>query len=278
MRVVITATTPIYRSPQDQGVFLQWDIQDPTVNAISNITVYRSGSAEGPFEKILDNIQGFHFFDSYRNIPVPPTGDTRENLNFLSLSRTIYYKVVVVDTAGNTAEGIRAVAPGLPRKQALLKRKILRDESVALKFNGIEFAVLKRKHWGLRCKACFDTLTKKVTNSKCPVCYGTGFDGGYFAPVRIRGRIGVANVQTQMTPQGNVDINKRRVVILDYPIVDVYDIVVDIRQNRRYLVEASHGTELRTSIVHQELNVSEVARDSIEYRIAVNYNTAPVMY
>lgn len=278
MQVEITATTPIYRSPQDQGVFIQWVVKSPTGNAISNVTVYRAGSPQGPFEKVLDNIQGFHFYDSYRNLPVATGDNYRENLNYLSLSRSIYYKVVITDSANTSAEAVRAVAPGLPRKQALLKRKILRDESVALKFNGIEFAVLKRKHWGLRCKACFDLLTKKVTNSKCPVCYGTGFDGGYFSPVRIKGRIGVSNVQTQMTPQGNADLNKRRLITLDYPVIDVYDILVDIRQNRRYLVEAAHGTELKTSVVHQDITLSEVARDSVEYRIPVNYDTAPVMY
>jgi hypothetical protein len=278
MQVEITATTPIFRSPQDQGVFIQWVIRNPTPNAIANVVVYRSGAPEGPFEKVLDNIQGFHFYDSYRSLPTALAGDYRENLNFLSLSRTLYYKVVITDSANVSSEAVRAVMPGLARKQALLKRKILRDESVALKFNGIDLAVLKRKHWGLRCKACFDLLTKKVTNSKCPVCYGTGFDGGYFAPVRIHGRIGVANVQTQMTPQGNADLNKRRLIILNYPIVDVYDIVADVRQNRRYLVEMAHGTELRTSIVHQDITLSEIAKDAVEYRLPVNYDTAPVMY
>lgn len=277
MRVEITVTTPIYRSPQDQGVFIQWVIKEPTNNAISNIAVYRSGSSEGPFEFILDKIEGFHFYDSYRNLPTPISG-TRENLNFLSLARSIYYKVVVTDSAGAVAETIRLVEAGIPRRQALLKRKILRDETVGFKFNSIELAVLKRKHWGTRCARCFDLLTKKVTDSKCTVCYGTGFDKGYFNPVRIRGRMGVSNVQTQMTAQGNADINRRRLIILDYPAVDPYDVIIDLRQNKRYQVSSATGTELRTQVVHQEITLSEIARDSVEYRIPVNYDTIPVMY
>lgn len=277
MRVEITATTPIYRSPEDQGVFVQWVIQNPSVNPISNVTVSRSGSAEGPFETILTDVNTFHFYDSYRNLPVPLSG-YRENLNFLSLRRTIYYKIDVTDSTGVSASTTRVMQPSLPKRQALLKRKILRDEATAFKFNAVPLAVLKRKHWGTRCPVCFDLLTKKVTKSKCTTCYGTGFSGGYFSPVQIRGRFGINNVQTQITPQGVADINKKRVVILDYPVVDTYDILVDVNQNKRYSVELASGTELRTHVVHQELTVSEVARDSIEYQIAVNYNNIPVMY
>jgi hypothetical protein len=186
--------------------------------------------------------------------------------------------VAVTDASGATETAIRVVQASLPRRQALLKRKILRDEATAFKFNAVPIVVLKRKHWGVRCPVCFDLLTKKVTKSKCQTCYGTGFTGGYFSPVRIRGRFGINNVQTQITPQGVADVNKKRVVILDYPIVDVYDILVDVNQNKRFSVELASGTELRTHVVHQELTVSEVARDSIEYQIPVNYENVPVMY
>jgi len=277
MRVEITATTPIYRSPEDQGIFIQWVVQNPSVNPITQTVVSRSGSAEGPFETILSNVDSFHFYDSFRQLPIPLAG-YRENLNFLSLRRTIYYKVDITDSTGLTATATRVVQASLPKRQALLKRKIQRDEATAFKFNGIQIAVLKRKHWGVRCPVCFDLLTKKVTKSKCSSCYGTGFTGGYFSPVRIRGRFGVNNVQTQITPQGVADVNKKRVVILDYPVVDVYDVLIDVAQNKRYLVDLASGTELRTHVIHQELTVSEIARDSIEYQIAINYDNVPVMY
>lgn len=278
MQVNISRTTPIYRSQDDHGIFVQWTITSPSANAIVDVTIERSGSPEGPFELVITGLTGFHFYDNLRRSPVPPPGATRENLNFLSLTRTLFYRVTVRDSAGDTSTVTRAVEANLPRKQALLKRKILRDERVGFKFNGVDMAILKRRHWGLRCKDCFDLLTKRVTKSKCNSCYGTGFEGGYFQPVRIRGRFGVMNVQVQMTPQGVADISKKRVIILDYPAVEPYDLVVDVAQNKRYLIENVTHTELRTVAVHQDLAASELARDSIEYRLVVNYDYIPVIY
>lgn len=279
MEVNITRTTPIYRSQDDHGVFVQWDISNPTVNAITNVKLERSGSPEGPFETVVEgSFLSFHFYDNLRGVPAPPVGAVRENINFLSLSRAVYYRVTVTDSAGASATVTRLVEANLPRKQALLKRKILRDERIGFKFNGIDLAVLKRRHWGVRCRTCFDLLTKRVTKSKCPVCFGTSFEGGYLTPVRIRGRTGVMNVQTQMTPQGNSDTSKKRFVILCDPAVEAYDIICDVAQNKRYTVELVAHTELRSVPVHQELTVSELARDSAEYQLVIDYNAVPAIY
>ena len=130
MQVEITRTTPIYRSQADHGVFVQWDITNPTPDAIVNVKLERAGAPDGPFELVLDKIPGFHFYDNLRGNPVPAPGDTRENVNFLSLSRSVFYRVTVTDAKGVSSTTTRIVEANLPRKQALLKRKILRDERI----------------------------------------------------------------------------------------------------------------------------------------------------
>lgn len=280
MEVQITRTTPVYRSPDKTGVFVQWTIESPPVIGIAKFKLERSGSPEGPFELVIDNIDDFHFFDDLRAAPAPSLAtDTRENLNFLSLSRAVYYKVTVTDNDGTEDTTTRVVGPdNLSRKIMLLRRKAQRDLGISFKFNSIDLAILKRRHWGLRCRDCFDVLTKKVTVSKCDSCFGTGFENGYFTPVRVRGRIGVQNVQTSITPQGKADINQKRLTLLDYPVLEVDDVVVDVRQNERYIVRHRHATELQTVTVHQQLTVSNLARDSIEYRIPVNLDHSPLIY
>lgn len=279
MEVNITRTTPIYRAPDKTGIFVQWTVDSPPSVGVSEFKLERSGAPEGPFELVIDHLEDFHFFDDLRDAP-PATGDDlRENLNFLSLSRAVYYRVTVTAVDSTTATKVRAVGPNnLSRKLLLLRRKMQRDLSVSFKFNSVDLAVLKRKHWGIRCNDCFDKLTKRVTRSKCDSCFGTGFEGGYFNPIRIRGRLGVQNVQTSITPQGKADINQKRLTILDYPELEVDDIVVDVRANDRYIVKHRHATEMQTVAVHQQLTVSELARDSVEYRIPVNLDHAPVMY
>lgn len=279
MEIQITQTIPVLRTPEANGIFLQWNLPSPPSTGVKEFKLERSGSPEGPFELVVDNLIEFHFFDDLRSTPAPATGEVRENLNFISLSRTIYYKITVTAVNGDTATATSVVGATLAnRKIALLRRKMQRDLSVAFKFNGIELAVLKRRHWGTRCTVCFDTLTKKVTDSKCNTCFGTGFEGGYFTPVRVIGRIGVQNIQTNITPQDKADINKKRLTILAYPEIEVDDIVVDIQQNKRYIIQHRSTTELQTVPVHQVLTVSELARDSIEYRVPANLDASPVIY
>lgn len=280
MEVQITRTTPVYRTPDNTGIFVQWTIDAPPSVGVDDFKLERSGAPEGPFELVIDKLKDFHFFDDLRAAP-PPTDstDTRENLNFLSLSRAVYYRVTATDIDGNEATQVRIVGPdNLSRKLLLFRRKMQRDLSVAFKFNSIDLAILKRRHWGIRCTACFDKLTKRVTHSKCNSCFGTGFDTGYFTPVRVRGRIGVQNIQTNITPQGKADISQKRLTILDYPEVEVDDVIVDIRQNKRYIITHRHSTEMQTVAVHQQLTISELARDSIEYRIPANLDHSPLIY
>ena len=280
MEVQITRTTPVYRTPEKTGIFVQWTVEAPPSAGIDKFKLERSGSPEGPFELVIDNIKDYHFFDDLRAAP-PPTdeNDTRENLNFLSLSRAVYYKITATDTTGSEVTKVQAVGPNnLSRKLLLFRRKMQRDLSIAFKFNSIDLAVLKRRHWGIRCRDCFDKLTKKVTRSKCNTCFGTGFESGYFTPVRIRGRIGVQNTQTNITPQGKADVSQKRLTMLDYPEVEVDDVIVDIRQNKRYIITHRHSTEMQTVAVHQQLTISELARDSIEYRISANLDHAPFIY
>ena len=277
MQVKITRTTPIYRDPYSTGVFLQWNVLDPPDVGPFSFKIERSGSPEGPFELVLDNVTTFHFFDDLRHVPAPPEGSVRENLNFLSLHRAIYYKVTGT-IGGETSFDIQVTGDNLPTRQALLRRKIQRDIRVGFKFSGIPLVILKRRHWGERCKDCFDQLTKRVTKSKCTTCFGTGFENGYFDPVRISGRIGVENIQTQITPQGKTDINQRALTTLDFPVFEEDDIIAELRQNRRYVITNISQTELRTVSVHQRSVLSELSRDSIEYRIVINPDHIPVIY
>lgn len=279
MEVRITQTTPVYRNPNDHGVFVQWDIEGPPASGIDYFTLERSGSLEGPFEMVIEKLFDFHYFDKFRETPAATGTTTRENLNFLSLNRTVYYRVTAVPNSGDAVSVVRAVGPNIiSRKLLLLRRKMLRDFSVALKFSGVDLVVLKRRHWGERCEECFEPLTKKVLNSKCEECYGTGFKEGYFSPVKVRGRFSVENIQSDITPQGVTDISGKRVTLLDMPKIDERDIVIDLAQNKRYTVKLRHNTEMQTMVVHQVLSVTELARDSVEYRIPVNDTHIPMIY
>jgi len=171
------------------------------------------------------------------------------------------------------------VEPGLDVRTRLFKRKILRDEATAFRrLNGVPLVVLKRRRWGTRCPECFDPVTRESTLEHCPVCFGTSFQGGYWAPVSIRGRKSAAPVQTQLTAHGESEVKTVTFAILDYPHLEYKDVLVDLRRNDLYEVQIVTPTELKGVTVHQSLTASLLGRNSIEYRVPVDPATSASLY
>ena len=271
LSVQITRLLPLF----PRGVFLQWDLIDPTESGEYVIDVYRAGSPDGPWTPLVIGA-----VDQYNYHDTVPT-DTSNDLNQLSLVRGIFYRVVVTPPSGTTnqVETSSAVEPRLDGKQRLLKRKMLRDASMMLKkLNGVEVAVVKRMHWGPRCTKCYDKFTKEVIRANCTACYGTGFTPGYFAPIVTLGRRGTLPNAKQVSPQGVTEYRPTQVTILDVPKVEPDDVLVFLKDNKRFVVKAVIQTELRTVGIHQKLEVSELARSSIEYRLVVDPLRIPPLF
>lgn len=279
MNVVITRTTPLYPS----AIFIQWDITGTTETGIYIVDVERAGSPNGPWETLTSGAKSiYHYLDDLlQNKPIAVPGELKEGANLLSLQREIYYRITVTPPSGrdNSVSTISPVEPTLDKRMKLIKRKILFDEAKGLdKVNGIDLAILKRKHWGTRCPDCFDPVTKEVLQEHCNTCYGTSFVGGYWDPVIIKGRIGASPAQTQISPHGKVEVNTTRITVLDYPKLEVDDIIVSIRDNDRYIVKMITPTTLKKVVVHQVAEISLLSRDSVEYEVKVDPNTSPSLY
>lgn len=277
MRVVITNGLAIYRSPEDTGLFIQWNVENPP-SAEIRFKIERAQAPDGPYELVADNIQSYFYYDNNREPRGAAPDEAYENVNLLSILRSIFYRITATAANGDTAFAVSDATNDLPRRLRLLHRKMQRDLSVGLKFNGVPAYILKRLHWGVRCKSCFDLLTKKVTNSKCASCYGTGFQNGYATPVEIKIRFLAPNSEVQMAPQGWTDTTRIRIICLPYPRLFPSDVIVDKLSNARYIVQQNSQTELRREPVHQSVSLSELSHDSIEYRIPINKDHIPVMY
>jgi hypothetical protein len=277
MFIRVTRTTPLFPN----AVFVQWNIED-SEQGTHLVSVARSGSPDGPWDTVLSqSADTYQFVDNNFNAPGPTTpGAPYEGFNELSLGKELYYQITATPPSGTPfMSEPTPVEPGLDQRTRLLKRKILRDEATAFRhLNGIELVVLKRKHWGERCPDCYDPNLKEGLNEHCATCFGTTFKGGYWAPVSIRGRRDAAPVQTSITQEGKSDIQLTRITILDYPLIEEDDLIVDLRRNDRWWVKSIEQTELKSVIVHQRLGVSNIARDAIEYSVPVDPNTLPSLY
>lgn len=272
MQIDITRTIPLFPN----GVFVQWTITRADEAGDYAFSLFRSGSPNGPWDPLLENqVSAYSYVDRF---PTPSVAGVTHP-NQLSLSRGIYYKVVARAPSGALTEVVSGVEPRLDGRLRLLKRKILRDEAVMLrKLNGTEVAVLKRKHWGVRCPKCYDKYTKEVVRANCTNCFGTSFVGGYHEPVIVYAKRGVGAPQVGLTPQGNAEVATNKVTLLDLPALEFEDILVFLRDNARFLVKRISPTELQTVVVHQSVEVSELARSDISYRVQVDPVRTPRLF
>ena len=271
--IQVTRVLPLY----PRGTFLQWDLSDPVEAGDYTFDIYRSGSPEGPWTELLIQTENrYSYSDLMPSVSTPAV----EEVNQLSLTRGIFYRIVVTSPSLlSRAEVVTPVEPRLDGRQKMLKRKFLRDASVMLRrLNGVEIAVVKRMRWGPRCPRCWDATTKAVTRANCTTCYATGFSPGYFAPVLTLGRRGTIPAAKQITPQGVAEYRPTQLTILDAPKVEPDDLLVFLADNRRFLVKAVTQTELKTVAVHQKLEISEIARSSVEYRLVVDATRIPPLF
>jgi hypothetical protein len=267
-QVVITRTIPLF----PHGVFLQWDVQDASESGTYTFEVFRSGNSEGPWTSLATVTNNYNWRDT-----LPTIGDSVANQ--LSLAHGIYYRVRMTTPSAQISENVMVAEPQLSGRNRLIKRKILRDQSLALrKLNGLEVAVLKKMHWGPRCTKCYDSYTGVVIRANCTTCYGTSFMPGYYTPVITLARSSTPVVETQLTEEGLADEAQAGMTLLDVPLIERDDLLVVLSDNRRFIVKAPIPGKLENVTVFQRLQVMELPRSNIEYRVPVDTTRIPPLF
>lgn len=253
----IIAVAPIYTT----GVVIQWALTDPPDVGVYGFEVQRSGSPAGPWEA-LTSVDDTYIYT-----------DTSADLH--GLTRDVYYRVVVTPPVAapitSSAHNIRGELPlGQAGRHFLRARKMRSDLLRTFqKFSGREYYVLKLKHWGTRCPDCWDSLTKTIVDEDCDSCYSTGFDGGYYTPYEVWGRLDVMTTSAPLQLEGFADQRMSKFTCLDIPVLMPGDVIVGKLDDRRYIVQTHSQTEMRLVGVHQDLAVIELPRDNPVYRVVV---------
>jgi hypothetical protein len=132
----------------------------------------------------------------------------------------------------------------LAKRDFLLAREITRKELLRLnKFTAIAGYLLIRKRSGEVC-SCIDALTGEITNSQHLTCFGTGFVGGYYAPVECTFFDTSPDSRKElrdMAGRGMVDDTMKMCRFVGYPAVRTYDIFVEKDSDERYSVASIKG-------------------------------------
>lgn len=252
-------------------VYLQWNLYNPEAGVDYTAQVFRSGSAEGPWEQVgTDLLNAFNFVDE--NFP-STYDDSAPNL--YSMHRSLYYKVEIEASTGGTVETTKKLEGGLDRRRKGIHRKLQRDAAIYLKkVMGTEVAIFKRKRWGEKCTCV--SKTGQTTRSHCRSCFGTGIKDGYWNPVYGYAQRKVSPIQVQTGPQGKVESHRVEAYMLNIPQVEPDDILVFLRDNKRYTIQSVIPTQIHSVDVHQELVLSELSTSSAEFGlVADNWSDPP---
>jgi hypothetical protein len=257
IEVKIEKVIPVY----PEYMHIQWSIKDPNGNA-GEVTIMRSGSPEGPFNIIETGLNSNQYF--YQDYDLGTGG----------LSQATWYRLQVTSKVNPDltilSEPVTVEYRTQPHRFRIA-RKARRDLYITLsRLNGSVFIVLKRRRSGARCSTCYNPFTQDSILSQCGECYGTTYTGGYYDPVTIWGKIDPQASNMQFGLQGVSENNISGFICMDYPLIEVEDIIVEKQTNRRFKVMRNMQTESSRIAVHQDLQISELARTSSEYSIPVS--------
>jgi len=280
-------------------VLLQWTVEASTPSS-TTFSVERSGSPNGPWTSLVTGLDNIYHVDTFEDAP----GDTSE-ASLWSLSREIWYRVKATnddgqeayspptDTRGNESTAYTSVqaigltpldntysplpattfskGSGIDKRLQLVQDSVVRRSMVALRhFSGVHLAVLKRKHYGSRCTRCFDVATKHILVSNCVSCFGTGWVGGYYTAFGTLGRVIESAVNTSLESTGVTELTRAKIDTINFPRLEVEDILVELASNRRWEVNLVDVTNLRRRRVLQSCTCTELAPTSIKYKVPVN--------
>jgi len=252
----ITQVLPIYPT----HIHVQWSIEDRT-GSLGSVDVLRSGSPIGPFDTIASDITTNNYFYA----------DEEPVLDGLT---THYWYIIKANNKINASayalSPAKTIEYDLKGPRAKIARKARRDLKVQLeRLNGVPLLILKKRRFGARCPKCFNQATNDCVFSHCNTCFSTTYDEGYHDPIRIFGKLDPIAIQPSMGSSGTGETAVTGLTIVDYPVVEPEDVVIEIKTNRRFKVIRKMVSESSRVLVHQDLQVSELARSAVEYEIPV---------
>lgn len=133
---------------------------------------------------------------------------------------------------------------------------------------GIAGAVVPRKSWGAKCSRCYNYERGLPEDPDCPICYGTGFTGGYLNPVLIPmlfnpPRMAIVNAGLKYEP------HQIYVELANWPIAYPHDVVVDRVMNIRYRIDQVTPTSHRMHIVSQVAMLLRVDENDVLYDLPI---------
>jgi hypothetical protein len=219
------------------------------------VFILRAGdSPMGPYEQL-----GGPLVDKYRFRDV--------QVSLLHKWRQYFYKLRIVDR--RTGE-VLDVGPASSGDSApdLIGSEIIRQEDMLFReYVGRRCWLFNVRTFGPRC-SCWDVTLNKMTRSNHLPCFGTGWLGGYMAPIEVF--VQVDPNPRSSSPSSLQEVQQSDTVgrMISFPPANPRDILVE-SENKRWRVISVRATQRLRATVRQELQLHEVPKGDIEYALPV---------
>ena len=194
----------------------------------------------------------------------------------LNKKNDISYRVVLQDGAREVVSHPEPIMGCWSKEDILIARDIVRKEYLRMRYVASDGFLLKVREYGEPCPSCLDFDTETPVKSQCPDCFGTGIEKGYYNavefPMDLSGTTSTADVQL---PIGFVDNKQRLARCVAFPRLDTYDIWVDAKRNKRYVIrKVTNAAEIRGKPLIYQAQLDELDASSIVFCVPLEQYTS----
>lgn len=213
----------------DKGHVISWSI-DPTIEISKSHTFKLQTSGSPMFEEIIDekDVGNVFFATDISNLKQ-------------SVNADIYYRVKLVDLKDNSeyfSDAIAFLPKKYDRRSYVCAREIARKEILRFKIIGTVAALLKRKIYGVHLNDDVDPISG-IPLTDNTTSQGTSFETGYYDPLIMMVSIEDMQQVRKLSADGFgiLDATTASMRTVGFPIIETYDIIVDILDDRRYVIK-----------------------------------------
>lgn len=190
--------------------------------------------------------------------------------NLVGKANTLYFRVAMETPRKRYFSHPVQPYGDLPRREYLLAREIIRREALRARvLAGVECDLYIRSTFGPKCTHCIDPVTGDVRDGNCRWCLGTGRYPAYFGPHRTMFSFSPDTAHTKAnSADGTHESKTFEALVIGNPVIKKGDVVVDLRQDKRYVVGMSSVVaEVRRVACLQRVGFDEAPLNDPIYRI-----------
>lgn len=237
-------------------------------------------------EVVLANVQKYDVAREKHKPPVVIDENTVVTVSYYrnknltpgtALDRKVFYRITTVAITENglvetALENCPPVTPTAIEELDYIWKEAIRRNQWILQQGGERVKVFIRKTTGRHCSCGMDEKDLEYTkqpNSRCKVCYGTGFVGGYEGPYETIVAPEDGDRRVSQMPQGRRVELQYEVFMGPSPMVTMRDFIVK-QTNERYSIGAVRRPSNRGNVLQQHFTIGLLDEGDARYQVPID--------